>query len=171
MVADTVQILCAWHGKHHIVWLKVPSAVKDWGRAYFRGEKPSGRAHTGDKVFITCGSLSLTAWGLSSLARNVCCLPGTSLMRGWWRDLFMQTRDNLQLFTVTGWDLVLCARETNQKAQHGFVLMQLQFIFQLFRRSGDSLKVVVHLTLFPGRVSQFESCCSCSEVREGWLCS
>lgn len=52
------------------------------------------------------------------------------------------------------------------------MVMQLQFIFLLFRRSGDSLKVVVLLTLFPGRVSQFESCCSCSEVRgEGWLCS
>lgn len=83
VVADTGQILCACHGKHHVVWLKVPSAVKNWGRAHFREEKTSERAHIGDKVCKTCGSFSLTARGLSRLARSVSFLPGTSLMWGW----------------------------------------------------------------------------------------
>lgn len=83
VLADTVQLLCAWHWKHHVVWLKMPSAVKDWGSVYLRGEKPSGRAHIGDKVCTSCGPWNLIAWGLSRLAKSVCCLPWTScVMKG-----------------------------------------------------------------------------------------
>lgn len=81
VLAGIVQLLCAWHRKHRVARLEMPSAVKDWGSVYLRGEKPSGRAHTGDKVCASCRPWTLIAWGLSRLAKSVCFLPWTSRVR------------------------------------------------------------------------------------------
>lgn len=58
---------------------------------------------------------------------------------------------------VTGQASHLVRKEDKLKAQCGLVVMQLQFLFTMFRKRSDAVKVLVHLTLFPGLGSQNSS--------------
>lgn len=130
VLADTVQLLCAWHWKHHVVWLKMPSAVKDWGSVYLRGEKPSRRAHIGDKVCTSCGPWNLIAWGLSRLIKSVCYLPWTSCGRVMKGVINANEGQSAAVHKVTGWTSHLACKEDKAEVPAWF--------------SGDTVAVSFH---------------------------